>query len=490
MPKTDEHGSNRQEDRCVGTTPLTIAQAIEACNNYNLRKDSNRDYSNFDKHAASIAAATPPIVDLLAIITHVETNQRSNQQRSSLYVRIWINDTSSTVDVNSKTSHVQILCFGRRRYTELIDQLQIRSGDIMRFNRIVTMPSKVSTGNLNTCTFTYDVQNPENGPEYYRFGNTTDDNFADIERNKLQNGEEIPISMQTNPRCIRRLIEWYRRHHSPAIDTMVCYNKNDSRYIDSSNSVLNSLPCQYHSLGEFQSCIGLIGHVTVCVIQIEKFTSAPYRTKKRQLNNIAAANQLFVTLTDYTDVSSTTGMTQPMALVIDSTCDTNHLYSYFHSILSQAYSSNRPVVLTNMTSIRNRPHHPYPRYASHSLSSESTDGILIPTSKSDVKLIESPLSVYKKDWDLSPPQAPVIPLVPTINENINHTLEIIRVHSSISDISMFTPTGRKVCLSDSDKLDNDSFIDSLLSLISSYPTNIDGKHERFLQQCYSPSRQC
>ena len=480
MSTTKSHGNNLRNDRCVGTIPLTIAQAIDVCNRYNQKKYAKQSYNkNVETNTNSNLPSPAPIVDLLAIVSCIETNHNSNPKRSSLYVRIWILDSTTSLlgTSNTTSSPVQVLCFGPRRYTELMDQLQIRSGDIMRFNRIVTMPSKDK--DMNALTFTYDIQNPEIGPEYYRFGNVNDEDFFNSgtilhQRNELQQGEDVPLSMLTNPQCINRLIEWYRRSHSPATDKMIC-SVHNQHLPTANNLLLNSLPCQHRSLMEFQSCIGLIGHVTVCVLQIEKLTSTPFRTKQQHSSNNASATttQTFVTLIDYSSTSSTTGMTQAVALVIDSTSETDPFYFKFHSILSLAHSSNRPVVLTNMTSIKNSPNPSDYRYAPHSLLSDNADGILIPTTKSDIKLIQNPVSERKHDRELSQPQATIIPFVPIKHKSSTRTTEVIRILSPILNINVLLPDGRKLLSSDTNDIDQDSCIESLLSLIFPCPMNDD-----------------
>jgi hypothetical protein len=461
MSATKQHGSHRRRECSVGTIPLTIAKAIEVCNVYQHQKDEQQKkqhHENIEKGELSILTAAAPIVDLLVIVTHVETNHHPHQKRS--FVRIWVQDTSSSVDeISIKNAAVQILCFGQRRRKELIDELQLRSGDIMRFNRIVTMPCNAR--NMNTLTFTCDIHNPEVGVEYYRFGNISDADFLAVIKNKLLNIEDIPISMQTNLQCLERLVEWSLRQHSPTTETTMSMFKNECRYIGNM-SVLNSLPCQHRSVLEFQSCIGLIGHVTVVVVQLERYTIAPHRAKLRHSNNIPATAHLFVTLMDYALVSSSVGMTQPVAFVIDSTCDVDRsLYDKFLKILLRAYSSNRPVVLTNVKAMRNHSQNPYIRYAPYSLLSESTDGIIVPTSKSDIKLIENPVPAeYIRDWELSQRSL----LQPTVNESMRTTLETLRMQSSILKISILSPGDSDLSFSETN-LDDDSCIESLLSLI-------------------------
>ena len=451
-----------------GTIPHTIAHAIEVFSDYNKKKNSNS--VSADGRVAS------PIVDLLVIATHVETGQaNSNQNGPFKYVRIWIQDTTSSCN-SYNLSRVFVSCFGERRYSELIEQLQIRSGDVLRFNRVNIKSSNIDS--CDTVSFTFDKYNPETGLEYYRFGNIFDDDFDHGQygmttrpRNPLLQGEEIPPSMKTSTQCIVRLVKWYRQR---------CYTLASTRtdrtvqHSFDQHASLASLPCQYRSLMEFQSCIGLIGHLTVRVLQVESFKTAPCRTKQRHPNYPAAISTvMFVTLIDDSPLPS---KAHPATLVIDYERNGEQLYSTFHSILSRAYLTNRPVVLTNMTSIINHSQLGYRRNTGSPsiLLSDSSDSILIPTYKSNITLIVTPIIQSKNGRDSSPLSTPIIPLVPTKKESNSQTMEILNIYSSILGMTVWTSESRNDSFSITKNLDNDSSIESLLSLIFQSRMNHDG----------------
>jgi hypothetical protein len=442
----------------TGTIPHTIEDAIRVCTMMRHRrtldtagridtKDGNLIlYSNEDQNQKDDNRP----VDLLVVLTRIECKKHR-------FVRFGIQDISSSS--HPDTVQVQILLFGKRRYHELIDVMNIKVGDIVRFNRMILLHNPNHSNNNNSLSvdrdtsnnsttitiFSSDNDNPEIGTEYYRFGTIYTPDTLLLHRVSMTcsyfNEEEIPYTMRTNPQCIRDLIARYRS--SVTSDLMIANTNPDIvTYIDANpTTVLEPLPCQHRTLQEFQSCIGLIGHTTVNVVQIEmtKLSIKNNNTKRRTdtYNNRAKKAKrdistmttstpiliMFVTVMDESQTHTT--------LIVDS--HSTDRYEQFRTILSQARINHQPVVLTNVTSSRMDPkvqqHHYCHRSTTLPVGTSSTEAvILVPTWNLDIVLIQHPIVVLpakrQQEDDCYFSQIPLTLTTAPLQQHETRTIEI------------------------------------------------------------------
>jgi hypothetical protein len=403
-----------------GTIPHSIAQAIQA---FQFRRRNDESIVHFDYP-----------IDLLAVVTSVEENSPGNI--SKRFVRLWIHDASV-----SQAKSAQMLVFGKRRCNDLVQITRIVPGDVVRFNRIMLLP------NVNAqetyATFSFDIHNPEVGCELYRFGNVKDSNMLLYDSN-YQNIDEIPLSMQTNPKCIKDLTVWCQSSFNLISSTTNVIAAGDNNL----GHVLEALPCQHRTLLEFQSCIGIVGHTTVNVVQVEIVNLSPHKKKRRYTNKQQSHESttklsMFVTLTDDSNTFAT--------FIIDSGTDQ---YIKLRNTLSIAQKSNRPVVLSNITSksmnqnLRN--------YYGSSIP-DSTDGVLLPTNTTDVTLIDNPIN----DRQNNNSQQFSLTQISLPTERI----ELLEIRSAIIDIVVNNVSLKKSYLDQNDT----SSINQVLSMLKQSP---------------------
>lgn len=303
-------------ERSSGTIPLKILNAAEACQAGRQRRDDSP-------------------IDILAVVVNIETCKK--------LVRIWIHDSSLPRGLRA-----QILILGKKKLDFLVDELAIRRGDIIRFNRVDLRKDQDETGTPNVLIFWHSIHDLEAGAAFFRLGHINgrteqvDTNVEDI----------VPESMRTNQSRLNELILWYQ----------------GSDWFTAQTAALPRLPCQRRSLAEFQSSVGVVGHVVAHVVDIE-LDAAVIRRGKRKISNAESTAFIFwVTLTD--DDCATL-----VTFLLDSSTSK---YGRFLEFIQQAQAQKRPVRLSRVVT----------KFASqlHTTTLRTDDVILIRTADSDIAL--------------------------------------------------------------------------------------------------------
>jgi hypothetical protein len=299
-----------------GTIPHTILHAVEACRTEKRRRDD------------------API-DLLAVVVNVE--------QTDTLGRLWIHDASLP-----QGQSAQILLLGKTKRDMVVDELEIRPGDVIRFNRIDLRNDDDRTPNV--FVFWHSFQDPEAGVEFFRLCHV--DGFT----GRVDTSPEIsiPDSMQTNQGSLDELISWYR---------------SSNLFVQS--TTLPPLPCQYRPLAALQSCLGVVGHVVAHVLQVEICAHIEKRRKRRKAPTaVEPTSTIFATLTD------DNGATMMTFYLDNSSSD----HQKFQAVLQQAENEKRPVRLSRVVT----------KSASRLRATLRTDDILlVPTSETDVAFAEN-----------------------------------------------------------------------------------------------------
>lgn len=215
-------------------------------------------------------------IDLIGVVLHVDILNLNNAAKTPT-ARLTIRDASLT----RCEDHCQILLFGRRRVHDIADKVQ--RGDVLRFNRVHLLPP--SNRNLyhekestNTYVFRHSFHDLEAGLDYFRLlrlEDATTSTTISLEgtyqrdvQHFLRHFEcvRVPDSMQTDATYLKNLIAWYLNSEYCAV-----------------NPPLPSLPCQYRSLAELQSCQGVISHVVAKVMYVEStnLMSSPHKRQRK-----------------------------------------------------------------------------------------------------------------------------------------------------------------------------------------------------------------
>lgn len=303
-----------------GTSPHTILSAVDACR----------------ERCVSVNAVP---IDLLAVVVRIESTEK--------LVRLWMHDASLPPG-----RRAQILFFGKRKRDAIVDDLMIRPGDVVRFNRIDLR--KDQDGPPEIFVFWHAVQDPEAGAEFFRICRV--DGFTG-QQIDFSLDIAVPHSMETNQARLDELISWYR----------------SSEYFGHSAS-LQPLPCQRRSLAEFQACLGVVGHVVAYVIQVEQCGTVAKRGKRKKAQATAAdPTSIFATLTDDDSATLTT-------FYLDNSVPE---HQRFQKVLQRARDEKRPVRLSRVSAKSAS------RLLLQSSNIQNDEILLVPASDSDVALADS-----------------------------------------------------------------------------------------------------
>jgi len=224
-------------------------------------------------------------VDILGIVSNVSCSEDAQR------CQIWLLDESfpghsvspQALSTSSNNASAHIVLYGLSDVTRVKEE-EIRSGDILRLNRVVLKASTNIQNNRDDVTgksntwegslqFQFCLHDTEPGLSWYCLG-CIDGHGKFIE--KYYDGAmvetRIPENMMTSDESIKCLVNWYNNHpnHRPPRE---CPSKFESSTIQmETNSHLNTLPCRKRKLEEIQSSVGLISNITV---RVKKFYSQP-----------------------------------------------------------------------------------------------------------------------------------------------------------------------------------------------------------------------
>jgi hypothetical protein len=208
-----------------GTVPCSIVEAV----------------TRLKERVGSTTDRSCP-VDLLSVVVHRSTLRPT----ATTICQLWLRDSSLPPEAQAVISFV-----GSNKAVEIIQERNINVGDVVRFNRISLRQQEPTekTTSKTLYEFCYDWQDPEAGPEFYRLGH------IDATTGSLKNAMDLPVppSMTTERNCLDRLVAWYR----------------ESELSNKRSEELTAPPCQYRSLGNLQSSLGVLSHIIARVSHVD-----------------------------------------------------------------------------------------------------------------------------------------------------------------------------------------------------------------------------
>jgi hypothetical protein len=311
-----------------GTVPYSIAEARDV-----LCCRSGRDSSG----AAVTPSSSSAPVDVLAVVQDVIAPP---SVAATPICKVYICDDSGDRSSNSNPQQQQqqqkhrsyVLFRGTRKKEEILETL--RPGDIVRFNRVVLCSSNDEYPDGQGIGFVHSYRDPEAGMEFFCLGR------VDELGRFTSTNTTPPQSMETDSDRVRALVAWCTSQTS-----------SSSRAAQVQRTLLPSLPCQFRSLLELQSCQGQISHVVARIMQIELqyppvlAGNQNKRTKKRPSTFFAAPSKepsaVIVVLTD--DGDGATVMTVELNL-------SNARHREFATVVHDAAKTKRPIRLSRVLS--------------------------------------------------------------------------------------------------------------------------------------------
>ena len=330
MARNEAAALRQQQD---ATTPCTLLEAIRRC----LRNDDARYNSQ-------------PPVDLVAVVVNASYSPAI----------VWLGDDSLS---HEQPSCIVAYYFGLHR-AEQIRQEQIGAGDMLRLNRVVlrgkaSSRKQPSREKAETTVYQFQHNNwtdPEAGPEYCRLGRLEAGTFQPTT-------QDIPASMLTNAACIQRLATWWfqQRHQG----------QQTTRFTPP--------PCQYQSLAQLVTSMGVRSHVVAKVQQIVDCSSKDYYTtsylkrESKRSRHLKQQNRplCYALLTD-------TRHTLLPFLVMEKPQG-----RFFRSVFQQALREDRPVRLMHVQTQQNSSHLRYRRNPHRPFMEGDNEVVLVASSKNN-----------------------------------------------------------------------------------------------------------
>ncbi|MGK3742181.1 MAG: hypothetical protein ACI90V_009035 [Bacillariaceae sp.] len=406
-------------------------------------------------------------VDILGIVSNISCSDDAQR------CQIWLLDESlhdhsilsspqpqSQSPFSNNNASARIVLYGSSEVARVVEQENLRPGDILRLNRVVLKGStNIINNNINnnnnnnrdgdswssdgttgkgkgcktwegSLQFQFSSHDSEPGLSWYCLG-CIDSHGKFIEKNR------IPENMITSKEIIKRLVDWYNNHSNhrspsgyPSIDSNI--ESSTSTIYRGRNSHLTTLPCRKRTLDEIYNTVGCTSNIQIRVKQyysqpatVVVNTGRTYGKNKKRHHKIFPP-VVFAVVTDYSGT---------IMSFIDTT-------GRFLSKLKSAKNDNsnkKFLLLTNVSTVYQN--------SLQGLKSSSKEIVLVPT-KTTSGLLISEHDKHNKEGSSS--------TISVSNSGQETQEEIIpdmemNVISSLVDIHIGGISLKDICINNSDQ---------------------------------------
>ena len=256
-------------------------------------------------------------VDMIAVVVRLSV-RRSDPPAAE----VWIADQSLEAAEKGEVN-AMITLFGSRAVNAILEKDKgLTVGHIVRFNGVSLRRKMVKEfvedqeKRVTTYEFVHSWDTPGVGHPFFLIGST---NTEASVQNAIRS--IIPESMETRKVMVQALVEWYPT----------------SRFFNTREGRLPSIPCQRRSLEEMASSLGIISHVMVDILSMETIAEKKSPLKKKR--RLSTPRKLHIaTVAD--------GGHNRIAFV--------HNYNQLVPVLQKAFDAKQPVMLHNVVCRKGR----------------------------------------------------------------------------------------------------------------------------------------